>query len=264
VKSVIARIILFGLFTGANGLHAGDKDKAAEKLESKTVDSGSFGLYIGGKRIGTESFKIEQHSDYSVASAQLKVDDGNVQAAQSAEMRVGPNGDLKSYSWHATLPRVEEASVEPRDQLLVEHIVPADQKKMDVPHILPLSTVILDNNFFSQREVLLWRYLATACVWKQKDGQGLLCGPGNFAILVPQQHLSASAIVEVIGVDKVMVKGTERQLNKIALRIGDPKQLVLMNGQSEAESGQWLLWADDNYKIIKITVSGSNFEVVRD
>lgn len=260
MKSVILNIVLCCLFAGS--LHAGDKDKTPEKLEHKVVDSGSFGLYIGAKRIGTETFKIEQRPDFSVATAQLKVDDGNVQAIQSAEMRVAPNGDLKSYSWHATSPHVEEANVEPQDQLLVEHILPADQKKVDYPHMLPLSTAILDNNFFSQREVLLWRYLATSCVWKRAESRGM-CGPGSYGVLVPQMHEAASASMEFVGVDKVMVKGVERQLNKIILRVGDPKQLVIMNG-SDAESGQWVLWADDDYKIVKITATGSNFEVVRD
>lgn len=261
MKSVILSTVVCGLLAGS--LHAGDKDKTPEKLQQKVVDSGSFGLYIGEKRIGTETFKIEQRPDFSVATAQLKVDDGNVQATQTAEMRVAANGDLKSYTWRATSPHLEEANVEPQDQLLVEHISPADQKKVDYPHMLPLSTAILDNNFFSQREVLLWRYLATSCVWKRGEGRGM-CGPGSYGVLVPQQHQAASASIEFVGVDKVMVKGAERQLNKIILRVGDPKQLVIMNGQSDGDSGQWVLWVDDDYKIVKITVSGSNFEVVRD
>lgn len=260
MKSFLAGIILV-FFAGASPVYCGDKDKTPEKLEAKIVDAGSFGLYVGGKRIGTETFKIEQRPDYSIASADLKVDDGSVQAAQRAEMRVSPRGDLKSYIWRSTLPKLEETSVEPQDQLLVEHVVPADQKKMDVPHMMPVSTVILDNNFFSQREVLLWRYLATGC---KQQGPELMCGPSSYPVLVPQMHQSASANLEFVGADKVMVKGAERQLNKIVLRVGDPKQFVVMNGQSEAESGQWLLWADESYKIVKITFSGSNFEVVRD
>jgi hypothetical protein len=34
--------------------------------------------------------------------------------------------------------------------------------------------------------------------------------------------------------------------------------------QKESEPGQWVLWVDDNYRVIKITVTGTNIEVVRD
>ncbi len=260
MKAIIS-IILFGL-VAAGSLHAGDKDKTADKLEHKIVDSGSFGIYLGGRRIGTETFKIEQRPDFGIVTSELKVNDGKGQAVQNTEMRVTPNGELRSYTWHSTVPQVEEASVEPQNDLLIEHLLFADQKKKDVQHMLPSSTAILDNNFFSQREVLLWRYLQTGCVWK--EGQGRMCGPSSYAILVPQDHSSANATMNYIGVEKVTVKGIEKVLSKVSLQLGDPKQLVIMNGHAESDSGQWVLWVDDQYKIVKITVVGSNFEVVRD
>ncbi len=244
----------------ATWLSAGDKAKAGDKLESKVVDSGSFGIYMNGKRIGTESFKIEQRPDFSVATAEIKVDDGASKATQTSEMQVAPNGDLRSYAWRATFPAKEEATVEPNDQLLMEHIVDADLKKHEVQHILPVSTVILDDNFFSHREILLWRYLATGCAPKENR---LVCGPKHFAVLVPHQHLAANATMEFVGPDKTTVKGMVRELNKVVLKVGDPQQLVVMN-QKDSDSTQWVLWVDEQYKVVKIAVPGSNVEVVRD
>lgn len=260
MKAAIVKFALLALFA-AGIAHAGDKDKTPAKLEQKVVDSGSFGIYVGGKRIGTETFKIEQRPDFGVATAEIKVNDGKVQSVQNAEMRVSPNGDLRSYTWHSTLPEVEEASVEPENEFLVEHLVLADQKKKDVPHLVSASTAILDNNFFSQREVLLWRYLRTGCV--EKAGQ-IMCGPSSYAVLVPQEHSSASAVINLLGADKVTVNGAERTLNKVSLQLGDPKQLVILNGSSDSQPGQWVLWVDDQYKIVKITITGTNVEVVRD
>ncbi|HKD45857.1 MAG TPA: hypothetical protein VKD24_09365 [Candidatus Angelobacter sp.] len=257
----VKRIVFSAVLLGASSLSAGDKDKPADKLETKVVDSGSFGIYVEGKRVGTETFKIEQRPEFSIASATLKVDDGKTKAEQTAEMRVSPKGELRSYTWRATQPQAEQASVEPRNELLVEHLVPADQKKMDVPHSLPVSTVILDNNFFSQREILLWRYLATGCVWK--EGQGRLCKPGSFVILVPRLHATRNATLEIVGVERTTVKGVERELNKISLQTGGPNKLVELNEPKE-EPGQWLLWVDDQYKVVKMTVPGSNIEVLRD
>lgn len=261
MKSVVIKLALVpAVLLTANALVAGEKDKPAPKLEQRVVDSGTFGIYQDGKRVGTEKFKIEQKGDYSVATAEIKVDDGKTQAEQSAEMQVNPNGDLRSYTWKSTLPQHEESSVEATEQLLTEHVVPADQKKIDLPHILPLSTSILDDNFFSQREVFMWRYLATACV---RQNNQLSCGPGTFVVLVPQQHASFNATVELKGVDKVLVKGAMRSLNKIVLKTADPQRLIVMNSNKEAQP-EWVMWVDDDYKLIKISVPGSTIEVIRD
>jgi hypothetical protein len=256
-------IFLGAVLLAATSLSAGDKDKPpADKLETKTVDSGSFGIYLDGRRIGTETFKIEQRPDFSVATATVKVDDGKSKAEQTSEMRVSPTGDLRSYTWRSSVPQAEESTVEAQKDLLVEHVIPADQKKVDVPHMLPVSTVILDDNFFSQREILLWRYLATGCVWK--EGQGRLCSPSSYVILVPRQHAATNATMEFVGVDKTTVKGVEKQLNKMTLKTGGPNRAVMLNDQKDSEPGQWLLWVDDQYKIVKMTVPGTNLEVIRD
>lgn len=262
MKAIIIRaVVLSAALLAATGLSAGDKDKTSDKLEAKVVDAGSFGIYLDGKRIGTETFKIEQRPDYSIATAEIKVDDGKVRANQTAEMQITPKGELRSYIWRSTVPQREEATVEPKDQLLMEHDSPADQKKRDVPYLLPLSTVILDDNFFSQREILVWRYLATVCVRK---GNSLMCGPGTFGVLMPRQHTSANVKMELLGPEKVTVKGIVRELNKVALNSSDP--LIVMNGQKDSNTEQWLLWVTDppEYKVIKITIPGTNVEVIRD
>jgi hypothetical protein len=268
VKAVKLAILLGAILASSAFLYAADKPKPKEKSNAKVADSGSFGIYLNGKRVGTETFNItetlngEQHPEYSTASSEIKFDDGKFRASQTAEMQITAKGELRSYIWRATVPEKEEASVEPRDQLLVEHIIPADQKKVDVPHMLPLSTVILDDNFFSQRELLLWWYLATGCKRQNND---LMCGTGRFVILVPHQHVSGNATLELMGQDKVMIKGTERELNKIKLETNGPQSLTWLNDQARESDGvQWLLWVDDQYKIIKMTVAGSNVEVIRD
>lgn len=239
-----SKTVAFGAILAVSvSLSASDqKDK---KASGKVWDSGSFGIYMNGKRIGTEKFNIEQRADSSVATSEIKVEEGNFKAAQTAEMEITPKGELRSYSWRATVPQKEESSVEPKEQLLVEHIIPADQKKMDVPHVLPLSTVILDDNFFSQRELLVWRYLRTGCIFKQNDG--LLCGPSHFGILVPHQHTAGEAVMDLIGRDKITVKGQEQEVNKIKL---------------DTDGTTWLLWVADDYKVMKMSVN--NFEIIRD
>jgi hypothetical protein len=218
------------------------------KSGSKVWDSGSFGIFVNGRRVGTEKFTIEQRgSEMSVATSEITVDDGHSKVTQTAEMHVSPNGELLSYVWKGLTPQKEQSTVEPKDQLLVEHVVPADQKKTDVPYILPASTVILDDNFFSQRELLVWRYLATGCVVKPNEGR--MCGPSRFGVLVPHQHTSASAVMDLTGREKITIRGQEQELNKFKL---------------ESDGVVWNLWVNDDYKVIKMSVPASNVEVVRD
>jgi hypothetical protein len=262
VKATMTKSIFFGaVLLAATCLNAGDKDKSStDKMAPQVVDSGSFGIYVDGKRIGTETFKIEQRADYSIATAEIKVDDGKIKFVQTAEMQVNPNGDLRSYTWRATVPQKEEVTVVPQDQLLMEHIIPVDQKKTDVKHVLPASTVILDDYFFSHRQILLWRYLATGCV--TKDNQ-FTCGPTQFNVFIPHVHTSVTAVMEVVGRDKIKIKGVEQEFNKLSLKTGDSRGLV-MNDQKESDTQQWLLWVDDHYKIVKMSMPGTNVEIVRD
>jgi hypothetical protein len=266
VKAVKLAILMSAMLACSICLNAADKPKDKEKANSKVADSGSFGIFLNGRRVGTETFNItetltpERRSEYSTTTSEIKFDDGKFKANQTAEMQVSAKGELRSYAWHATVPQKEDATIELKDQLLVEHIMPADQKKLDVPHMLPAQTVILDDNFFAQREVLLWLYLS-GC---RRQANDLMCGATKYVILVPHQHVSGNAVMELMGQDKVMIKGSERELNKIKLETSGPQTMAWLNDQSHEDSAQWVLWVDDQYKVIKMTVAGSGIEVVRD
>lgn len=238
---------------------ATDKDKKSSS--NKVVDAGSFGIFLNGKRIATEKFKIEQVADVGTLNSEIKVDDGNNKSEQTAEMQVAANGELRLYKWRSTLPTHEESVVEPKDDFLIEHLTSADQKKQDVPYILPLTTIILDDNFFSQRELLVWRYLTSGCIVqevKSEDkpgaakgpaGKQLACTLSHFGVLVPRQHLAANMSMELMRPEKIMVKNSPLELNKIRI---------------DADGIQWFLWLDDEYKVIKISIPANNVEVIRD
>lgn len=243
-KGILLAVLMFFAVLEMRTSFAGPKDKKGAQV----VDAGVFDIFVNGKRVGTETFHIEQRTDVSVASSEIKVEDGGSKADQTSEMQVAPDGALKLYTWHSMAPQKEESVLEPKDQFLVEHLTSADQKKRDVPYILPPSTVILDDNFFSQREVLVWRYLAQGCMIK--DGMRT-CGPGHFGTLAPRQHAPGHAVMEVMGRDKIAVKGVEQEVNKIKL---------------DSDGVQWLLWVEDNYpyKVLRMTIPSENIEIVRE
>ena len=137
---------------------------AAKAPTVQVVDSGSFGVFVNGRRVATETFKIEQHAGGSMARSELKVEDGS---AQRSEMELTDRGDIVRYGWQQEKPTKAELSVVPKDEFLSEMInAGPNQKTYSVPHLMPHSTPILDDNFFLHREILIWRYLAIGCTPK--------------------------------------------------------------------------------------------------
>jgi hypothetical protein len=224
---------------------------AGKSALRQVVDSGSFGVYVGGRRVATESFRVEQGSTMSLAHSELRVEDGTARVAQTAEMEIEPNGDLRRYEWQAYQPQKAELTILPNDEFLTEHITPnpvTKDKSQELPHLLPHSTVILDDNFFSHREILAWRYLAAGC---RAEAGSLKCNlaPAQFGVLIPNQHASTTVSMEYKGREKVMIKGVPKELGAFRL---------------QTESGDWILYLDENQKLVRIVIPSENTEILRD
>jgi len=219
--------------------------------EGQLVDSGAFGIFRQGRRVGTETFTIHQRPDVSVVVAQLKIDDGKDKASQTSELQVASNGDLRHYEWKELSPGKAQATVDYRDQLLVEHITTGPgAKAQERAFLVPASTLILDD-FFTHREILLWRYMASYC-GAAVSAQGCKLQPGRFGILVPRQQVTATATLSYQGKDKVVFHGAERELDRFTL---------------DSEDGAtWNLWVEASYpfKLMRILVPSENVEVLRD
>ena len=219
--------------------------------QGQLVDSGSFGIFRQGRRIGSETFTIHQRADASVVEAQLKIDDGNDKASQSSELQMASNGDLRHYEWKALSPDKAQASVDFNDQFLVEHItVTPGSKPQERAFLLPPSTVILDD-FFTHREILLWRYLATYC-GPAISPQGCKLQPGKFGVFMPREQASGAVTVTYEGKDKVTFQGAQRELDRFTV-------------QSE-DGAAWVLWMESSYpfKLLRILVPAESVEVLRD
>jgi hypothetical protein len=227
-------------------LPAKEKEKQAP---AQVVDSGSFGVYSAGHRVGTETFSIRQDANGSVVSSEFKSEQGEQKAVQSSELDLSPSVELKQYTWKETLPEKNEAVVEPSDAFLVEHYGPTTgDKQAEQNFLLPASTTILDDYFFVQREVLAWKYLATACT---KEKTGLRCPPNQkvqFGTLNPNARSSMLVSIEFAGREKVTLRGAEQELNRFALR---------------SETGDWAFWLDDQFKLVRV-LTDNGTEVLRD
>ena len=89
MKAVKLAILLSAVLATSICLNAADQTKDKGKSSSKVADSGSFGIFMNGKRVGTETFNItetpnaDQARSYSTASSEIKFDDGHFKATQT-------------------------------------------------------------------------------------------------------------------------------------------------------------------------------------
>ena len=231
------------------GANAGDKK--AKPAGPKTVDSGTFGVFVKGTRVASETFTIEQssNSNSSIIKSQLKETTGANPASQKCTLEITPAGELVRYEWSQTSGG--SLTLVPNNEFLLEKITPANSTKAaEQPFLMPSTSAVLDNNFFVHRELLVWRYLAAAC---KREGGTMKCQqiPGDFGVIVPQERVSLHVRLELVGKEKIKVHDTDRDLMRLNLK-GDDLD--------------WAMWVDDQdqFKLIKVAISADNTEVVRD
>jgi len=228
-------------------LSAGDKKDKVKPAGPQMVDSGAFGVLVKGQRVVTETFSVQQENGISTVKSHLQ-EAGSAAAGQTSELRMTGTGELVHYEWNDGNGSL---IVTPNDEFLLEKITTsASSKPAEQPFLMPSTSAILDNNFFVQREVLAWRYLATNC---QTEGGTLKCqqAPAEFGVLVPQNRTSMRVRMELVGKEKVTIRGTERELWRLNLL---------------GESFSWALWLDDKdqFKLMRVVIKDDNTEVVRD
>jgi hypothetical protein len=237
LPSLLSFVLLTSLFASAGS--------SKKTVPGTVIDSGTFVVYMKGKKVASEKFEIVQTPEMSIAKAELRVEDAKNE--QKAELRLAPNGNLIRYEWSEG--GKGQAIVEPKDEFLVEHVTLTETAKTaEQPFILPASTLIMDDGFFSQRELLLWRYLASQCRPKQGE-PGCQLASQKYGVIVPRQQTSAQLSVEYKGAQKLNVKGSEMDLQRFELH---------------GEGYDWTVWIDGTYKIQKIAIDADSTEVYRE
>ena len=242
------RWLSLAVLASATFLHAGDKKDKPKEAALQQVDSGSFGVFIRGQRVVTETFSVRQENGISDVKSRLQETGGATHTEQHSELQMTGNGELVRYEWSDGSGSLV---VTPNNEFLLEKITPsAGAKPAEQPFLMPNTSAILDNNFFIHRQVLAWRYLATNC---QTQNGALRCQQGavEFGVLVPQDRTSVRVRMELVGREKVTIRGAERELLRLNLK---------------GEAFSWALWVDekDKFKLMRVLVADDNTEVVRD
>ena len=238
-----ALVVLAGAALG----YTGDKKDKAKPAAEQIVDSGSFGVFIRGQRVVTETFTVRQENGVSGVKSQLKEITGTG-AGQKSDLVINTAGELLRYEW---TDGNGSLVVTPNNEFLLERIAASPSAKAaEQPFLMPNTSAILDNNFFIHREVLAWRYLAANCR-PQGGAQKCQKEPADFGVLVPQDRTSLRVRLELVGREKVTIRGTERELLRLNLK---------------GESFAWALWVDDQdkFKLVRVVIADDNTEVLRD
>jgi hypothetical protein len=236
------------LLAWATLLFAADKKDKAKSDSKQTIDSGSFGVFVKGQRVLTETFSVHQEEGISDVKSRLEEASGSTPVKQNSELRMTSSGELIRYDW---TDGTGSLMLVPNNDFLLEKITPSPAAKAaEQPFLMPSTSAVLDNNFFVHREVLAWRYLATNC---KTEAGSLKCqqGPVEFGALVPQDRTSLRVRMELVGREKIVIRGAERELLHLSLM---------------GEEFSWALWVDekDQFKLIRVLIPDASTEVVRD
>ena len=250
---VVGSIVALGglcLLPISTSAAASGKDEKATTAQK--VDSGSFGVFLNGRRVATETFSIHQSSSGSTIVSEFKSEAGTDKAQQTSEWEMTASGELRKYEWKEVSPGQSQAVVLPGQDFLIETFRNSPQdKQQEQPFMLPATSSLLDDYFFVQREVLAWKFLASSCKPEKGALQCPLKQRVSFGALNPHARSSMSVTLEFAGREKVMIRGVERELNRLNLK---------------SDSGDWALWLDDQddqFKLQRMT-SGDQTEVIRD
>lgn len=251
-RCLITLLTLTVLWSGSAAYSASnpkDKDKDAG---DQMIDSGSFGVFMNGRRVGTETFTVMQTRGGSDIRSQFKTvnDPNGVEAVQSSELQLNAGGEIRRYDWKELSPDQATSTVTLNDQFLNQKWNTGPQtKEQEQPYLLPASTSILDDYFFIHREILVWKFLGATCRSEKGAIQCPIKQRAQFGTMNPRQHGSSPMTAEYLGREKINFKGEQKEFNKVELK---------------NEAGVWQLWVDDEYKVMRIWIEGDNTEVIRD
>jgi hypothetical protein len=248
---VVFAVLLAGSVSALAAPVPGDKGKEKEKdHDGQQVDSGSFGVFMKGQRVGTETFSIYQGKNGSVTTSEFKTDNAPTEAVQTSEMQLTGDGSIRRYEWKELSPEKASSLVLPNDQFLNQKSTIGPQgKEQEQAYLLSPSTSILDDYFFIHRELLAWKFLGATCKKENNQIQCPLKQRTQFGTMNPHQHSSAPLTAEYMGREKLTFKGNQQEFNKV---------------QFKSETGTWFLWLNDQFKVERILIESDNTDVIRD
>lgn len=225
-----------------------DSGGKIDSKNGKLVDSGTFAVFQNGRRMATETFSIRQFPAYNVTTSEVHAESSQAKGMleEKSKLTLLPNGSLKHYEMEQTSPIHRTLTVVPSQNILLMHS-DVNGKKKDYPFFLTPADFILDDYFFSSREVLLWRYMATSCK-PLPEGEGCTLIRRRYPVLIPQRRTSSEVYIRFKGYDDMPLNGRPQHLRHFEMNPDGPV---------------WNLWLNTEEKLMRISIPAENVEVLR-
>ena len=193
---------------------------------------------------------MQQDNGVSVVKSQLQETGGSRQpSSQKSELEMTGSGELIRYEWNDGSGSLV---VTPKDEFLLEKITAsASSKTAEQPFLMPNTSADSGQQFFYPSRGAGLALSGKPTVSTEAVLMKCQQGPVEFGVLVPQDRTSMRVRMELVGREKVTIRGTERELLRLNLK---------------GEAFSWALWVDDKdqFKLMRVLIADDNTEVVRD
>jgi hypothetical protein len=212
-------------------LAAGPRQKPNVAAASPLVeDQGTFRILLHGKQVGTEQFRITPAGSAWTARGALELNlPGQPPERDDTRLELAPGGTPLHYEWIREAP--DKRSLGVNFQGGTATLVlrkPGSAPLVQNFSFSRLPIVVLDNNMYHHYAILARLY-----DWQRG-------GPQQFAVLIPQDELPGTIIVEeVVG--------------------GPTKQLVVHTADLQVN-----LYLDSSLRLVRLEVPGSGAVIVRE
>src|SRR5215471_5007732 len=102
-----------------------DKKEKPKSSSSPVIDSGSFGVFVKGQRVVTETFRIQQENGNSSIKSELREAAGSPPIDQKSDLELTGTGELLRYEWSQQGSAAGSLTVTPNNEFLIEKITTA-------------------------------------------------------------------------------------------------------------------------------------------
>lgn len=219
---------------------------AADSKSPSVVDSGQLSIVVNGKKVATENFTMQQGANGSSVTSRLTFDDGATKAQQESELELGTDGAIRKYTWQEKEPGKARLTAEPQDKsfIVVRQKETDAAAPKDSTHPVDISaTTIVDDNFYSHLQVLMWRYLALSC-----PNQQCRFGEQKLPVFVPHQEMAQLFTITFEGNDTLRLRQGRTDVTKFRVI---------------TEGGEMHVWMQGT-KLMKLLMPAAAVEVTRE
>ena len=224
----------------SSGVASLGQDTSGKSLAVSVDDEGVFDIFLAGRPVGSESFRI--HSSPGEVEAQAEIRLRVEQNGRTVSVQSFPHLVLDSqlhpvsYAWSQKGSQSSRLDVDFRGKFAKVRYKTVDGSEDDRDFQLLPDVAILDDNVFHHYQLIAARYLAMGG------------GKQTFHVFVPQEALPSLLTVEDMGAAAGLSGGAATNL----------RHLLITTDVTQID-----LWIDDLQHLERVSVPASQLEVIR-